>query len=426
MLQCVTAGESHGSAIVAVLSGLPAGMEFSTAQLAAALKRRRQGYGRGTRQKVEEDEVLVVSGMRHGRTLGSPLVVEIRNSEWQKWKTVMNPDAVNPKDLLFDAGRGDEQELPRNKILTRPRPGHADLAGMIKYGFEDARNVLERASARETAARVVLGTLAEALLEQVAHVQLVSHVVSLGGVTIPDSLPMPQFGDSKTLDASPVRCFDRETTIRMMSRIDEAKKIGDTLGGVVEVIAYGVPLGLGSYVSHERRLDARLAFALVSIQAVKGVEIGRAFQQSALPGSQAHDSICLSADVSQQASASSMDASARFFTVGELTRSSNLAGGIEGGMSNGCPIVVRAAVKPISTVPGGLPTVDLATGQKANALHQRSDTTAVVPAALIAQAEVALVLADALLEKTGGDSVAEAKRNLDSYLETVRKRTCFE
>ncbi|EFM45724.1 chorismate synthase [Mobiluncus mulieris ATCC 35239] len=418
MLQCVTAGESHGSALIAVCSGLPAGIEFGTADLEHALARRRLGYGRGARQKFEQDCTRILSGLRHGKTLGSPLAIEIQNSEWCKWTAVMSPDRVPPEELLVDAGKGDSREVARNKILTKPRPGHADFAGMLKYGFTDARNVLERSSARETAARVALGAVAEALLAQVAGIHLVSHVVSLGDISVPDDAAVPSYADTEALDENPMRCFDAATSDKMVARLEAAKQSGDTLGGLVEVLAYGVPVGLGSYVSADRRLDARLAAAVVSIQAIKGVEIGRAFRQAALPGSQAHDPIYLK---SEQAPHESEKTNV---SCG-VWRPTNLAGGIEGGMSNGSPIVVRAPVKPISTVPQALPTVDLATGQPAVGLHQRSDTTAVVPAAVIAQAEVAVVLASALLEKTGGDSVAEAKRNLEAYLGRLRERTSF-
>lgn len=422
MLQCVTAGESHGSSLIAVLSGIPAGIEFSTAELRHVLARRRLGYGRGARQKFEQDETRIISGMRHGKTLGSPLAIEIKNTEWPKWTAVMSPDAVLPEALLVDAGKGDVREVARNQVLTKPRPGHADFAGMMKYGFTDARNVLERSSARETAARVALGAVAEAILAQIAGIQLVSHVVALGDIEIPVSAPIPRFADNEILDNNPVRCFDVETSEKMMARIDQAQKSADTLGGVVEVIAYGVPVGLGSYVTHEERLDSRLAAAVMSIQAIKGVEIGRAFLQASLPGSQAHDAIYISGQAPHDKHNETTELTAQ---VGSLTRVTNLAGGIEGGMSNGSPIVVRAAVKPISTVPNALPTVDLATGETAIGLHQRSDTTAVVPAALVTQAEVAVVLAQALLDKTGGDSVVEAKRNLEAYSDAVRERTTF-
>lgn len=415
MLECVTAGESHGQSLIAVISGLPAGVEITTEVLIAALAQRRLGYGRGSRQKFEADEVTILSGMRHGKTLGSPVAVEIKNTEWPKWTKVMSPDPVAREDLIIDAGKGDEREVARNLKLTKPRPGHADFAGMMKYGFDDARNVLERASARETAARVVLGAFAAALLQQVGGIELVSHVTSIGSVSIPLDAPLPRFEDTDYLNHDPVRCFHPIASSHMVDAIDAAKKSGDTLGGIVQVIAYGVPIGLGSHVSHQRRLDARLAAAVMSIQAVKGMEIGSAFLQASLPGSQAHDAM-------YPANASKSEN----LTLGTMERPTNRAGGIEGGISNGSPILVSAAVKPISTVPHALPTVDLSDGSAATGLHQRSDTTAVVPAAVITQAEVALVLADALLEKTGGDSVAECRRNLESYLEEVKQRTSWQ
>ena len=414
MLECVTAGESHGAALIAVLSGLPAGIEITTNTLVQALAQRRKGYGRGARQQFELDDVTILSGLRHGKTLGSPVAVEIKNTEWPKWQTVMSPDPVSRQALMRDAGRGDEREVARNLQLTKPRPGHADFAGMMKYGFTDARNVLERSSARETAARVALGAFAQALLDQVAGIRLVSHVTSLGSVSVPLDAPVPRPEDAEYLDSDPVRCLDALTAEQMVQAIDQARQTGDTLGGVIQVIAYGVPIGLGSHVSPSRRLDARLGAALFSIQAVKGVEIGAAFLQASLPGSQAHDPLYRS---DQPAAANT--------GLGTIARPTNLAGGIEGGMSNGNPIVVSAAVKPISTVPHALATVDLADGSATTGLHQRSDTTAVVPAAVIAQAEVALVLADALLEKTGGDSVTECARNLWAYLDAISRRTTF-
>ncbi|NMW83483.1 chorismate synthase [Mobiluncus curtisii] len=414
MLECVTAGESHGAALVAVLSGLPAGIEITTDTLTKALEQRRRGYGRGARQKFEQDVVTILSGLRHGKTLGSPVAVEIKNTEWPRWQTVMSPDPVPRRALLRDAGRGDVREVARNQKLTKPRPGHADFAGMMKYGFTDARNVLERSSARETAARVALGAFAQAFLDQVAGIRIVSHVTSLGPVSVSLRAPVPRPEDVDYLDRDPVRCLDPHTSEQMVQAIDQAQHTGDTLGGVIQVIAYGVPVGLGSHVSRDRRLDARLAAALVSMQAVKGVEIGAAFLQASLPGSKAHDPLYRG---DQPAEANT--------GLGMIVRPSNLAGGIEGGMSNGNPIVVSAAVKPISTVPHALPTLDVADGSPATGLHQRSDTTAVVPAAVIAQSEVALVLADALLEKTGGDSVAECSRNLWAYLDEVTQRNTF-
>lgn len=404
MLRWMTAGESHGEALTAVLEGVPAGVRITSEDIRAALARRRLGHGRGARQAFERDELRVLGGIRHGSTIGSPIALQIGNSEWPKWSTVMSADPVDPHDLLIDAGTGDEREIARNRPLTRPRPGHADLPGMLKYDLPEARPVLERASARETAARVALGAVAEAILEQVAGVRLVSHVVRIGSVALPDDVPPPRAEDTERLDSDPVRCTDPATSAAMVAEIDATRNDGDTLGGVVEVIATGVPVGLGTHVSADRRLDARLAAALMGIQAVKGVEIGDGFTEAARRGSAAHDEIV------------SVD-------CGTLTRSTNRAGGIEGGISNGSDVRVRAAFKPISTVPRALRTVDLATGESAIGLHQRSDVCAVVPGAVIAQAMTALVLADLLLDKTGGDSVDEAGRNLRSYLDRIAERT---
>lgn len=404
MLRWMTAGESHGEALTALIEGVPAGVALTSDDVRAALARRRLGHGRGARQKFEQDQLAVLGGIRHGSTIGSPIALQIGNSEWPKWRDVMSADPVDPAALLKDAGTGDEREIARNRPLTKPRPGHADLPGLLKYDLPDARPVLERASARETAARVALGAVAEALLEQVAGIRLVSHVVRVGSVALPDDAPRPVPDDEGRLSADPCRCTDPAVSAAMVAEIDAAKKDGDTLGGVVEVIATGVPIGLGTHVDASRRLDARLAAALMGIQAVKGVEIGDGFAESARRGSQAHDEILEVA-------------------AGTVTRASNRAGGIEGGTSNGSPVVVRAAIKPISTVPRALRTVDLATGEEATGLHQRSDTTAVVPGAVIAEAMVALVLADALMEKTGGDSVTEARRNLEAYRARLAERT---
>ncbi|HZG92761.1 MAG TPA: chorismate synthase [Pseudonocardia sp.] len=377
MLRWITAGESHGPALVAVLEGMVAGVGITTKELAAELARRRLGHGRGARMSFEADQLEVIGGIRHGLTQGGPVAVRIGNSEWPKWETVMAADPVDPELI---AGRA------RNAPLTRPRPGHADLAGMTKYGFDDARPVLERASARETAARVVLGTVARAFLAQALEVSIVSHVVSLGAVEAPDGVaPGPR--DLERVDASPVRAFDDAASAAMVAEVDAAQKDGDTLGGVVEVIAYGLPVGLGSYVQSDRRLDARLAGVLMGIQAMKGVEIGDGFRTARRRGSAAHDEMVPGAPV---------------------TRLTNRAGGIEGGMTNGEPVRVRVAMKPISTVPRALQTVDVATGEAATAIHQRSDVCA-VPAAG--------VVADAALEKFGGDALAETRRNLRSYLD---------
>ena len=391
MLRWLTSGESHGPALVGVIEGVPAGVELATADVAAALARRRLGYGRGARQAFEQDEVRLLGGVRHGLTQGGPVAIEIANTEWPKWADVMAADPVDDAALLDRA---------RNAPLTRPRPGHADLIGMRKFGFDDARPVLERASARETATRVALGTVAAALLSQAAGIRLVAHVVRIGSASVPDEAPAPGPDDVAALDADPVRCFHAAWSATMVAEIDDARKDGDTLGGVVEVLAYGVPSGLGTYVADDRKLDARLAAALMSIQAIKGVEVGDGFRSAARRGSAAHDEIERSSS-------------------GELRRRTNRAGGLEGGMSNGEVIRVRAAMKPISTVPRALDTVDVATGEAAKAQHQRSDVCAVPPAAVVAEAMVALVLADALLEKTGGDSLAEVRRNLAAYLAAI-------
>lgn len=391
MLRWLTSGESHGPALVGILEGLPADVEVQSSDIQEALARRRLGYGRGARMKFEQDAVRLLGGVRHGRTQGGPVAIEIGNTEWPKWVDVMASDPVDDADVLNRA---------RNAPLTRPRPGHADLVGMRKYGFDDARPVLERASARETATRVALGTVAARFLEQSAGIRLVSHVVSIGPVSVPEGADLPTPDDLVALDADPVRCFDAASSAAMVEEIDQCHKDGDTLGGVVEVLVYGLPSGLGSYVHADRKLDGRLAAALMGIQAIKGVEVGDGFRTAARRGSQAHDEI-------------ERDAS------GVIVRRTNRAGGIEGGMSNGETLRVRAAMKPISTVPRALDTVDTATGEATKAQHQRSDVCAVPPAAVVAEAMVALVIADALLEKTGGDSVAEVRRNLDAYVASI-------
>ena len=390
MLRWLTSGESHGPALVGILEGVPAGVTVTTGDVAAALARRRLGYGRGARQAFERDEVRLLGGVRHGVTQGGPIAVEIANSEWPKWVDVMAADPVADPAVL---------ERARNAPLTRPRPGHADLVGMRKFGFDDARPVLERASARETAMRVALGAVAAALLEQAGGVRLVAHVVRIGTVTVPDDAALPGADDVPALDDDPVRCFDAETSAAMVAEIDACHRDGDTLGGVVEVLAYGLPSGLGTYTSSDRRLDARLAAALMGIQAIKGVEVGDGFATAARRGSAAHDEI------------DRVD--------GRLVRRTNRAGGVEGGMSNGEVLRVRAAMKPISTVPRALATVDTATGEATTAQHQRSDVCAVPPAAVVAEAMVAIVLADALLEKTGGDSLMEVRRNLEAYRASI-------
>ena len=402
MLRWLTAGESHGPALVATLEGMPSGVELTTQTICDALARRRLGAGRGARQKFEADEVRILGGVRHGLTTGAPIVIEIANSEWPKWEKVMSADPVSPEDLLVDAGKGDEREVARNRALTKPRPGHADLPGVLSYDLDEIRPILERASARETAARVALGACVEAFLRQLANIELVSHVVGVGPCEAKSSrLPVPS--DEELLNASPMRALDKDDESEFLACVEETRAAGDTVGGIVEVVAWNVPIGVGAHVQSDRRLDAQLAAALMSIQSVKGVEIGDGFAQSRLPGSQAHDEIIRAAD-------------------GTLTRASNRAGGIEGGTSNGQAIVVRAAFKPISTVPHALRTVDLATGEDARALHQRSDTCQVVPGAVIAEAEVALVLARALSDHAGGNSLRECKRNLEAYCAHISER----
>ena len=389
MLRWLTAGESHGRALVAICEGLPAGIEITTPDIAAALARRRAGYGRGARMKFEQDEAEITGGVRHGLTLGGPIAIRIANSEWPKWEAVMSPDPV-PAGVLEDQAR--------NAPLTRPRPGHADLAGMQKYGHGDARPVLERASARETAARVALGEVARRYLCQSLGIVVVSHVVSIGQVSVPEGTA-PGPADGARVDSDPVRCLDPAASVAMQAEIDAARKEGDTLGGVVEVVGYGLPPGLGSHVHWDRRLDARLAAALMSIQAMKGVEVGDGFATARRRGSQAHDEIEAGHD--------------------GVRRRTNRAGGVEGGMSTGEPLRVRVAMKPISTVPRALDTVDVATGEPAKAISQRSDVTAVPAAGVVAEAMVALVRADAAPEKFGGDSVGEVRRNLRGYLDSL-------
>jgi chorismate synthase len=389
VLRWLTAGESHGPALVAILEGVPAGIAVTSADIAHELGRRRLGYGRGARMSFEQDEVEIIGGVRHGLTQGSPVAVRVGNTEWPKWEKVMAADPVDADELA---------SLARNAPLTRPRPGHADLAGMQKYGHTDARPILERASARETAARVAAGTVAKSLLRQALGIEIVSHVVELGTVAVkPGLLPRPE--DAERIDTDPLRCLDPDASARMVEEVDAAKKDADTLGGIVEVLAYGVPPGLGSHVQWDRKLDARLATALMSIQAIKGVEIGDAFTQARSRGSQAHDEIIP--------------------TPGGVRRVTDRAGGLEGGITNGEPVRVRAAMKPISSLNRALSTVDVVTGEPATAINQRSDVCAVPAAAVVAEAMVALVLAEAALEKFGGDSVAEIQRNLRGYLDNL-------
>jgi chorismate synthase len=393
MLRWLTAGESHGPALVGVVEAVPAGVRLTTSDVADGLARRRLGHGRGARMSFERDEVEFLGGVRHGLTQGGPVAVRIGNTEWPKWETVMAADPVASDEL---------DGLARNAPLTRPRPGHADLVGMQKYGFDDARPVLERASARETAARVALGTVAKALLRQAYGVEILSHVVSIGAAQVEPASPLPTPADLPTIDASPVRALDPAAGERLVAEIDAAHKDGDTLGGVVEVLAYGLPPGLGSHVHWDRRLDSKLAAALMGIQAIKGVEVGDGFLSARLRGSQVMDEIVRG--------------------EGGLTRSKGTLGGTEGGMSSGEVLRVRAAMKPISTVPRALRTIDTATGEEAVAHHQRSDVCAVPAAGVVAEAMVALVLADVALEKFGGDSVEETRRNCESYLKSLSIR----
>ena len=392
MLRWITAGESHGPALVAVLEGLPAGVSVTSQDLADELARRRLGYGRGARMAFEQDQVSVLGGLRHGVSQGGPFAVTVGNTEWPKWVDVMSPDPVD--EALIE-------NRARNAPLTRPRPGHADLVGMQKYAFADARPVLERASARETAARVALGRVAKHFLKQAYGIEVLSHVVSIGGAQVgATALPTPD--DLATIDESPVRVFDKAGEARLIAEVDDAHKEGDTLGGVVEVLAYGLPPGLGSHVHWDRRIDAKLAAALMGIQAIKGVEVGDGFEAARKRGSQVMDEIVTGDE--------------------GLTRSSGNLGGTEGGMTSGQVLRVRAAMKPISTIPRALRTVDTATGEAAVAHHQRSDVCAVPAAGVVAEAMVALVLADACLEKFGGDSVEETRRNCESYLKSLTVR----
>lgn len=396
MLRWLTAGESHGEALVGVIEGVPAGAELTSSMVSDALARRRLGYGRGARMKFEQDRVRLLGGVRHGKTLGGPVAIEIANTEWPKWQDVMSAD---PVDSTLLEGRA------RNAPLTRPRPGHADFAGMQKYGFSEARPVLERASARETATRVALGVVAAQILKSLG-IELVSHTTAIANVVAPSDAVRPLPRDVVQLDEDPLRCFDAETSQRMVKAVDAAHKDGETLGGVIEVLAYGVMPGLGSYVHWDRRLDARLASALMGIQAIKGVEVGDGFLTASRPGTAAHDEISVSDE--------------------GVKRDTNRAGGIEGGMSIGDLLRVRAAMKPIATVPKALKTIDISSGEAASAHHQRSDVCAVPAAGVVAEAMVSLVLADAALEKFGGDSIVETVRNKDAYLAAVPESLSWE
>lgn len=388
MLRWLTAGESHGPELTALLEGLPAGVPVRTTLISEALQRRRLGYGRGARMKFEQDTVSITGGVRHGLTMGGPVAISVENSEWPKWQDVMSADPV-AADKLTGA---------RAEALTRPRPGHADFTGMQKYGFLDSRPVLERASARETAARVALGAVAASFLSELG-ISVLSHTVSLGQISSPSDALLPAPNDVEALDQDPLRCFDPRTSEKMVAEVDQCHKDGDTLGGVVEVLVYGLPPGLGSFVHWDRRLDAQLAAALMGIQAIKGVEVGDGFETARRRGSMAHDEIVRE--------------------NGIVERVTDRAGGIEGGMSNGEILRVRAAMKPISTVPKALQTIDVATGDAAKAHHQRSDVCAVPAAGVVAEAMVSLVIANSVLEKFGGDSLSETKRNLESFLQNI-------
>ena len=391
-MRWLTAGESHGQALSAILEGMPSSVALTTEDIDTQLRRRRLGFGRGARQNFEADKVTILGGVRLGLTQGGPISIQIGNSEWPKWEKVMSPDPLPEKEI---------EGLARNAPLTRPRPGHADLAGMQKYDLPDARPVLERASARETAARVALGAVARNFLQQSIGMTLISHVVSIGTARLPDGYNIALMHDQARIDEDPVRCTDPVTSAAMMEEIESARVDGDTLGGVVEVLVYNLPPGLGSYVHWDRRLDSRLAGALMGIQAIKGVEIGDGFTSATRRGSVAHDEIEIGAD-------------------GLIHRRTDRAGGTEGGMSNGEILRVRAAMKPISTVPKALDTIDVNTGESAKAINQRSDVCAVPAAGIVAEAMIALVLAEAVSEKFGGDSLGETRRNYESYMKNLR------
>jgi chorismate synthase len=391
-MRWLTAGESHGPALVGIVEGIPASIFVTTADIDEDLRRRRLGFGRGARQNFEADKVRIIGGIRHGLTQGGPIAIEIANSEWPKWEKVMSADPVPREEI---------ENLGRNAPLTRPRPGHADLVGMQKYNFDDARPILERASARETAARVALGAVARRFLRQVAGIEVLSHVVSIGAVAIPDDYEIPKSDDQVRIDSDEVRCAFPDVSKRMVEEINDAHSQGDTLGGVVEVLVYGLPPGLGSHVHWDRRIDSRLAGALMGIQAIKGVELGDGFTTATRRGSQAHDEI-------------------ERDEKGKIRRRTGRAGGTEGGMTTGEVLRVRAAMKPISTVPRALDTIDTSNGEAAKAINQRSDVCAVPAAGIVAEAMVALVIAEAMTEKFGGDSLSEIKRNVESYLSAMK------
>lgn len=391
-MRWLTAGESHGPALSAIIEGIPASVELTSKDIDDHLARRRLGFGRGARQNFEADKISILGGIRLGLTQGGPISIQVGNSEWPKWEKVMSADPV-PLDEIKD--------LARNAPLSRPRPGHADLVGMQKYDLDDARPILERASARETAARVALGAVARAFLQQSVGITILSHVVSIGQARIPEGTALPKAEDMERIDADPVRCADPATSLLMIAEIEAAHTDGDTLGGVCEVLAYNVPPGLGSHVHWDRRLDARLAGAMMGIQAIKGVEIGDGFRTTTRRGSVAHDEIERGND-------------------GLITRRTDRAGGTEGGMSNGEILRVSVAMKPISTVPKALDTIDVMTGEAAKAINQRSDVCAVPASGVVAEAMAALVLAEAVLEKFGGDSITETRRNYESYIANLR------
>ena len=391
VLRWLTAGESHGPALSAIIEGVPAHVQITSKDIDSDLSRRRLGFGRGARQNFEADKITITGGIRLGVTQGGPIAIQIANSEWPKWEKVMSADPVPDEEI---------KDLARNAPLTRPRPGHADLVGMQKYNFSDARPILERASARETAARVALGAVARAFLKQSVGIELLSHVLSIGQVSVDENYQLPTMKDKAKIDEDPVRCFDKKVSESIIKEIEAAHRDGDTLGGVVEVLAYNLPPGLGSHNHWDRRLDARLAGAMMGIQAIKGVEIGDGFITAKRRGSVAHDEIEKN-------------------SAGAIARRTDRAGGTEGGMSNGEILRVKVAMKPISTVPKALDTIDVATGEAAKAINQRSDVCAVPAAGIVAEAMAALVLADAVLEKFGGDSVQETKRNFENYIKTL-------
>lgn len=391
MLRWLTAGESHGPALSAIVEGIPAHVEITSKDIDFDLSRRRLGFGRGARQNFEADKITITGGIRLGLSQGGPIAIQIANSEWPKWEKVMSADPVPNEEI---------KDLARNAPLTRPRPGHADLVGMQKFNFSDARPILERASARETAARVALGAVARAFLKQSIGIEILSHVVSIGQVSVDEDYELPTIKDKSRIDEDPVRCADKKVSEAIVKEIEAAHRDGDTLGGVVEVLAFNLPPGLGSHTHWDKRLDARLAGAMMGIQAIKGVEIGDGFTTAKRRGSVAHDEIEKSKD-------------------GKIVRRTDRAGGTEGGMSNGEILRVRVAMKPISTVPKALDTIDVATGEAAKAINQRSDVCAVPAAGIVAEAMAALILADAVLEKFGGDSVQETKRNFENYIKTL-------